>query len=312
MAVLNPPSALPGLARVIVNHLLLSRAVYDEERLTALFAPSDLGDGDVTRGVDNTLRACRALGVLVQGPEQRISVSQGVQEAYNGVAFTRDAFRVLLRSSVLDLRRDGDPWLQGEGGRTAGAKDLMRALAWFLNQDALGSSLSWRAQGEGNVQTMQARQLPNTAEEERPIVNDTRWSSFTRWVVALGFAEAATGLGATGLVPLPARAVRDVVQRMSPGSRPIEEFLGALARELPVLPGGSVSDGLRSQLSEDTDPSLRLGGLSSGIAQSLLILEDEGLLTMSYGADAAVARTLFEDGDSRQVSSITLGPSVPA
>jgi hypothetical protein len=311
MAVLNPPSALPGLARAIVNHLLLSRAAYDEERLTALFAPADLGEGDVARGVDNTLRACRALGVLVQGPEQRISVSQVVQEAYCGAAFTRDPFRVLLRSSVLDLRRDGDPWLQGEG-RTAGAKDLMRALAWFLNQDALGSPLSWRAQGAGNVQTMQARQLPNTAEEERPIVNDTRWSSFTRWVVALGFAEAATALGSTGLVPLPVRAVRDVVQRMPAGSRPIEEFLGALARDLPVLPGGSVSEGLRAQLSEDTDPSRRLGGLPSGVAQSLLILEDEGLLTMSYGADAAVARTLFEDGDSRQVSSITLGVGVSA
>src|SRR4051794_276957 len=104
MAVLNPPSALPGLARVIVNHLLASRATYDEERLTALFAPADLGEGDVTRGVDNTLRACRALGLLVQASGQQISVSQGVQEASGGVAFTREAFRVLLRSSVLDLR----------------------------------------------------------------------------------------------------------------------------------------------------------------------------------------------------------------
>ncbi len=311
MAVLNPPSALPGLARSIVNHLLLSRAAYDESRLTALFAPVVLGEGDVTRGVDNTLRACRALGVLVQGEEQRIAVSGWVQETAEGSAFTRDSFRVLLRSSVLDLRRDGDPWLQGEG-RTAGAKDLTRALAWFLNQDALGSPLAWRAQGEGNVQTMQARQMADTPEEERPIVNDTRWSSFTRWVVALGFADSATASGSTGLVPLPVRAVRDIVLGMSAGTRPVDEFLSALTRELPVLPGGSVSDGLRRLVSEETDPSARGGGLSSGVAQSLLILEDEGLLTMSYGADAAVARTLFEDGDSRQVSSIAVASGVTA
>lgn len=311
MAVLNPPSALPGLARAIVNHLLVSRATYDEERLTALFAPADLDEGDVTRGVDNTLRACRALGVLVTGQEQRIAVSPSIQEASRGVAFTRDTFRVLLRSSVLDLGRDGDPWLQGEG-RTAGAKDLMRALAWFLNQDALGPPLSWRMQGEGNVQTMQDRQLPNAAEEDRPILNDTRWGSFSRWVVALGFAEAATASGGTGLVPLPARAIRDAVKRMSPGPRPVEDFLAALGREVPVLPGGSVGEGMRAQFSEHPDPSARRGGLASGVAQSLLILEDESLLTMSYGADAVATRTLFEDGDSRQVSSVTVSEGVAA
>ena len=301
MAVLNPPSALPGLARSIVNHLLTSRAAYDEARLTALFAPRDLGEGDVTRGVDNTLKACRAIGVLEQGEEQRVLVSARVQQAAVNTAFTRDAFRVLLQKSVFDMARDGDPWRQGEG-RTTGAKDLVRALAWFLSQDALGPPMSWNA----NVQTMQARQMPGTPEEDRPLVNDTRWSSFTRWVTALGFAEAATATGGTGLVPLPARAVRDVVTAMSPGQRPIDDFLDALARELPVLPGGAASDGLRQLLSEEPDPSARDGGIHSVVAQALLMLEDEGLLTMSYGADAPVARTLVEDGDSRQVSSVNV------
>ncbi len=311
MAVLNPPSALPGLARAIVNHLLVSRAVYDEARLTALFAPADLWEGDVTRGVDNTLKACRALGILVQSRESGVAVSDMVQEASRGVAFTRATFRVLLRSAVLDLSRDGDPWLLGEG-RTTGAKDLMRALSWFLNQDALGPPLSWRIQGEGNVQTLQDAQLPNLPDEDRPILNDTRWGSFSRWVVALGFAEAATASAGTGLVPLPALSIRDAVKAMSPGARPVEEFLSALVRELPVLPGGSVAEGLRVQFGEDPDPSLRKGGLASGVSQSLLLLEDEGLLTMSYGADAVATRTLFEDGDSRQVSSVTVGGGVAA
>lgn len=309
MAVLNPPSALPGLARAIVNHLLVSRAAYDEERLTALFAPPDLWEGDVTRGVDNTLKACRALGVVVQNRESGLSVSDAVREASRGGAFTREAFRVLLRSAVLDLSRDGDPWLQGDG-RTTGAKDLMRALAWFLNQDALGPPLSWLTQGEGNVQTMQDQQLPDLPDEDRPILNDTRWSSFSRWVVPLGFADAATASAGTGLVPLPVLAIRDAVKRMSPGTRPVEAFLASLVRELPVLPGGAVAEGLRVQFGEDPDPSVRRGGLASGVAQSLLILEDEGLLTMSYGADADASRTLFEDGDSRQVSSVTVGEGV--
>lgn len=311
MAVLNPPSALPGLARAIVNHLLVSRATYDEARLTELFAPADLWEGEVTRGVDNTLRAARAIGILVQSRDHGISVSDAVQKASQGGAFTRDTFRVLLRSVVLDLSRDGDPWLQGEG-RTTGAKDLMRALAWFLNQDALGPPLSWLTQGEGNVQKMQDQQLPNVPDEDRPILNDTRWGAFSRWVVPLGFAEAATATAGTGLVPLPALAIRDAVERMSPGPRPVEDFLAALVRELPVLPGGSVGEGMRVQFSEDPDPSARRGGLASGVAQSLLILEDEGLLAMSYGADAVASRTLFEDGDSRQVSSVTVGGSVAA
>ncbi len=311
MAVLNPPSALPGLGRSIVNHLLTSRATYDEARLTALFAPAALGEGDVTRGVDNTLRACRAIGILVQGEGQRILVSTRVQEAANGTAFTRDRFRALLRSSVFDLSRDGDPWMPGEG-RTSGGKDLTRALAWFLSQDALGPPLSWRAQGEGNVQVMQGRQMVNTPDEDRPIVNDTRWSSFTRWVVALGLAEAATAAASTGLVPLPVRAVRDVVVAMAPGVRPVDDFLSVLTRELPVLPGGSVSDGMRNLLSEQADESARVGGLSSCLAQSLLLLEDEGLLVMSYGADAPVARTIFEDGGSRQISSVEVASGTAA
>ena len=313
MAVLNPPSALPGLARSITNYLLTSRAVYDEVRLTALFAPPGISDGgDRTRGVDNTLKAGRAIGLITQERSGPVTVSEVVKVWSKGSPFTREEFRQVLRKLVLDMKRDGDPWTGDIEARTAGARDLSRALSWFLAQDALGPALSWSGIDQYSAQWLQSQQLRHLPDQDRPIVNDTRWGAFSRWAVALGFAEPAAvharpaiGPATTvlvGLVPLPLRAIRDVVCLMETGRRPVAAFLDELTAALPVLDGGMVRRGLGEMLEEDPDPGVRGNAVDTSISQSLLILEDEGHLKLTYGADAEARVFTDPEGDKRVTS----------
>ena len=192
MAVLNPPSALPGLARSITNHLLGSRASYTEDRLIALFAPPGISDiQDPTRGVDNTLKAARAIGLLLEDASGVLKVPDAVKIEAKGNAFTRAEFRGVLRRLVLDTKRDGDPWAGETGTRTwtTGARDLSRALSWFLAQDAFGAPLSWTGKDHNSAEDLQSRQLHHLRKEDRPFSNDTRWGAFGRWAMALGLTE---------------------------------------------------------------------------------------------------------------------------
>ncbi|MFG1828651.1 protein DpdG [Micromonospora chersina] len=303
MAVLNPPSALPGLARSITNHLIKSRASYDVERITALFAPSGISNSpDRTRGVDNTLRAARAIGLIMQDSSGTLTVPEDVAARSSGGGLTREEFRQVLRRAALNLRRDGNPWAGDIEARTAGARDLSRALSWFLAQDALGPALSWRGKGRHSVELLQSEQLRHLADEERPFSNDTRWGAFGRWALALGLAEPAIAEAGGGLVPLPLRAVRDVVLRMQPGKRPIGAFLTELATELPVLEGGVARAGLRALLGEDPDPGIRNESVDTSVSQSMLVLEEEQVLELTYGSDAD-ARVLG-DPEGRKVSNV--------
>jgi hypothetical protein len=301
MAVLNPPSALPGLARSITNHLLTDPSSYDEERLTALFAPRGISDiQDPTRGVDNTLKAARAIGLITQQPSGIVEVSGVVKARAKGKAFTRNEFRQVLRQMALDVKRDGNPWAGDLEARTAGARDLSRAASWFLSQDALGPALSWAGKDIHSVQELQSNQLRHISDDERPVGNNTRWESFARWALALGLAEATAPYT---LVPLPLRAVRDVVERMVSGVRPVVTFLNEISTELPVVDGGVSRAGLRALLDEDSDPGVRANAVDTSISQSLLILEDEGRVKLIYGADAE-ARVFTDPEGDRKVSGV--------
>lgn len=307
MAVLNPPGALPGLARSIVNHLLLTRATYDVPRLTALFAPAGINTSkDWTRGVDNTLSAARAIGLIEASRGEEVALPETVQNKAEGRSFTRAAFRRLLRELVLDVRRDGDPWAVDDEARTAGARDLNRALSWFLAQDALGPALTWTGPDEHNAERLQSTQLRHLPVEDRPIVNDTRWGAFGRWVLAMGLAAPAPMRGAdTGIVPLPLDAIRDIALRMERRKWPVAEFLDALAVALPVVDGGVFRDGLRNVLSEESDPGVRAHAVDSSIAQAVLLLEDERCLDLTYGSDAE-ARVFMDPAGDRKVINVEI------
>lgn len=305
MAVLNPPGALPGLARSMTNHLLTSRASYDVDRLTQLFAPEGLSDSpDWTRGVGNTLQAAKAIGLLNLERGGTVTVSESASEQTEGRPFSRSSFHRLLRDLVLDMQRDGDPWSTEQEARTAGARDLARALSWFLAQDALRPALSWGGQDDHSVQALQSEQLRHIPDDERPFVNDTRWGAFSRWAVALGFVEPApVTTGGIGLVPLPLGAIWDVVARMEHRVWPVGAFLQALADSLPVLDGGLVRAGLRRIMAEEADPGVRAYAVDTSISQVVLMLEDEGMVTLSYGSDAE-ACTFSDTESDRKVTNV--------
>ena len=88
----------------------------------------------------------------------------------------------LLRRAVLGQAQNTG--LDGSDDQTrtkdAGAKDLVRALAWFLTLDA------FTPLGLDEVTQLQESAFP--ARLGNPIVNDVRWSRFVYWAPALGFA----------------------------------------------------------------------------------------------------------------------------
>ena len=184
---------------------------------------------------------------------------------------------------VFDLARDGDPWAVAEDDAvTRGARDLTRALSWFLAQDAQGEPLSWTS----NVQQLQATQFQTIDRDRWAIRNDERWGPLTRWAPALGLASPSVARSRQGLVPLPTIAIADSLEELPATRMPIFEFLDALAQKLPVLPGGLIRSGLVSRLGSDPDPGIQAHAVDSSVAQVLRILEARGRLSFESFADA--------------------------
>lgn len=282
MAVLNPPRALPGLGRAIVNFLIESRATWTESELIKAFKPTGLNDAKTAfEGVTNTVSAFRAIGIIETDSRGAISVSSGVLSA--GTQFGRNDFRRLTLKHVLDLSRDGDPWTIGdEDAQTRGARDLTRALSWFLAQNALGAPLSWT----NNVQRLQHDQFGTSNNSEWPFQNSARWGPFERWAIALGFATPSVIRGNSALIPLPTLPIADAIGEMSPGSIPVQDFLNDLGQRLPVLSGGVIRKGLLRQLNIDPDPGIQGNAVDTSVAQVLRLLETRGDLSFENMADA--------------------------
>jgi len=282
LAVLNPPRVLPGLGRAIVNFLIESRSCWDEAGLLDVFKPAGVNeDTTAADGVKNTLSAFRAIGMLKSDPQGDITVARSVTE--HGSGFDRTTFRRLMLAHVLDIGRDDDSWTVGEGeASTSGARDLTRALSWFLAQDALGGPLSWT----DNIQKSQSEQFRTNQNDKWAITNDTRWGAFLRWAPALGLAVPSVVRAKQGLVPLPTVAVSDVVAAMPATRLPIQEFLSGLAQKLPVLPGGVIRKGLVDRLGKDPDPGIQANAVDTSIAQVLRLLEARKRLTFESLADA--------------------------
>lgn len=299
MAVLNPPRSLPGLGRAMVNFLLESRSSWNEPQLIEELKPPGVNTGGSTEGIEDTLKAFRAIGMLESNADGSITVSDSV--TVHGSNFGRDEFRRITLSHVLDLSRDGNPWAVGDGeASTSGARDLTRALSWFLAQDALGAPLSWNE----NVQRLQAVQFGAGPEVHRPFANDTRWGAFTRWTLALGLAVPSVVRGKSGLVPLPTVAVADVVAAMPAVRMPIQQFLSVLAQQLPMLPGGVIRTGLIDRLGSDPDPGTQANVVDTSVAQVLKILQLRGQLTFESLADAdGVQLSRFDQG---RITHVTL------
>ncbi|MEU5861641.1 protein DpdG [Nonomuraea sp. NPDC047529] len=295
MAVLNPPRSLPGLGRAVINFLIESRRLWTEEELIEAFKPPGLNDSSTAPdGIKNTLLAFRTIGML--------SLDSGVitltdTATNSGTTLSPAKFRRALQIHALNLDRDGDPWRTVPGeGHTSGARDLARALSWFLAQDAIGRPLSWT----DNVQTLQQAQFPGQSNETWAITNDTRWGAFGRWALALGMASPSPVRAKPGLVPLPIVAIDDVLDELPAGQIPVGDFLNRLATKLPVLHGGLVRTSLATSLTGgDPDPGITQDCVDSSVGQALRVLEDRGRLVFDTLPDADGVRLSRFDSSRR-------------
>ncbi|MEV6416169.1 protein DpdG [Kribbella sp. NPDC051718] len=303
MAVLNPPRALPGLGRTIINLLLESQRSWDEDALLDVFKPSGLNE-DITaqHGVKNTILALRSIGLLTI--EDGLTPSEAVLKHSSGHVLSRTSFRRLLQIQVLDTDRDGDPWQIRDGeGNTSGARDITRALSWFLAQDALGGSLTWTA-SSAPVQTLQLTQFPSNDNETWALTNDTRWGAFSRWAPALGLVSPSLVQKKPGLIPLPTTAIDDVLDELPAGRIPINQFLTQLALALPVLHGSVARTSLAALLGTDPDPGVAASCADSSVGQALRILADRGRVTFETLADAEGVR--LSRYDEARITHVTL------
>jgi hypothetical protein len=247
------------------------------------FKPPGLNEGITAHeGVTNTLSAFRTIGMLSVDKNGVVTVTDTV--AKGGTTLTPAKFRRALQIHALDLDRDGDPWQTRPGeAHTNGARDLARALSWFLAQDALGCPLLWT----GNVQTLQQAQFPIQDNETWAITNDTRWGALSRWAMALGLASPSLVQKKPGLVPLPTVAINDVLDELPAGQTAIDDFLARLTNKLPVLYGGLVRTSLAESLpSGDPDPGVKEDCADSSVGQALRVLEGRGRLVFDTLPDA--------------------------
>ncbi len=341
MALLNPPQTLPPVMFLIYRYLLLCAEKQTEgvATLLSLLAPPSLrnwqsaddddddddeagskdvakhnADGKEQRVVRFAFNALRELGIIDEIDGDRVRLSPELPAVSLNPKATERHFRCLVRDRVLDLRANADLWLEPNDPRPIGPRDLTRALAWVLAQDVFQPLCSWKDSSDHSVARLQQRQLGN---EQRGWVfsNDTRWMTFSRWAVYLGFAWRL-GVPKAGqlpaqvlLVPDPTEAVRDILPRLVPsiGAKvPLPEFLARLAKELPVLDGGPHRDAVLDRVDRAYITLPRDGELSAVLSHALLRLQDEEFLTLLNESDTDKRLFQIESGEPRPFSHIRI------
>lgn len=306
MTIINAIGSLPGLGRLMLNRVICSGKTERAELFDYLL-PGPVRSGDKPfSNLDGTLTALKDAG-LFQEKDGSISTQRNVNEFAGGNPLTPQRFRRLLQRSIFGSI--DDPWIMTAGDTlTTGAKDLNRTLSWFLAQNVL-STFTWEGKARGflSADLVQRNQLLH-AESLRPFSNDARWGTFTRWSVAVGMAEPA--LSGTGLHPDATVAIRDVTQEMTPGNHSIDEFLGVLTKQLPVISGGVLHSSFLNHAQSNPDPDGAAGLLDTTIAQAILCLEEEELVTiMPIQADAS-SRTIGLGPTRRRVTHIRVNETV--
>lgn len=234
MALINVGASLPSYVWAVARFLLSTGGQYPADGARELLCPTTLRPGD-TATFNDAIGTLKDLALITdEGGELRLSpAAQGLSP--DDVA----GFCDLLRRAVLGQAQNTG--LDGSGDQTrtkdAGAKDLVRALAWFLTLDA------FTPLGLDDVVQLQESAFP--ARLGNPIVNDVRWGFFLYWAPALGFAAQSMldkDLGRR-LVPDCTVAVRRTVLAVWPKGERIDatDAIDRIIDELPVLPGGRYS-----------------------------------------------------------------------
>ncbi len=234
MALINEGASVPSYVWAVVRFLLSAGGQYPADRARDLLCPATLLPGD-TATFSDAVGTLKDLA-LATDDDGELSLSPAARElSPDDVA----GFSDLLRRAVLGQAQNAG--LDGSGDqivtKDAGAKDLVRALAWFLTLDA------FTPLGLDDVTQLQESAFP--VQLGKAIVNGVRWGRFVYWAPALGFAAQSLldkDLGRR-LVPDCTVAVRRTVLAVWPKGERIDaaDAIDRIIEELPVLPGGRYS-----------------------------------------------------------------------
>jgi hypothetical protein len=255
------PDIVPAMAEAIHRQLVAARSGrLAIESLAANVVPAGLSKGEIgAKYFGDTVRELASIGVIeVEDGHARL----GGARDETGVA---GAMPRLVRARAMAAERDTDLWEKDDAGSLMllGARDLVRALAWFLSLNVLHGPFTF------NKEANPLAQLQEDHTGERLIFNEDRWRPFVRWARYLGFMRdvpfySGSGRSEPGVVPDPTDAVADVLTRCVSGGdpMPLSALLPALATELPVLDGGIYRNAVHQRgapaSDADVSPSLTL------------------------------------------------------
>jgi len=302
MALLDPPQILPNVAAVLLRTLRgMDGQEATRDDLEKVVAPAALQRGERasaspgSRGFEDTLRACVVIG-LFERDDDVVRLHPALPEAVRDRRREPDVPR-LLRDLVLTEQLNFSLWESN-----VGARDLTRALAWYLAQDPLRPPAGWNE--PDGVDLVQERQF--TASEQ-VFSNDTRWGAFARWAAFLGFVVRVPREGRTVLIPDPTAAIRDVAPPLLGSERvEVNSFVEELARALPVFDGGEYRRAVEARMRPDV-VTASSDQLSPSLAHALLRLRDERVLVIEDLADAPMKMRLPDGfGPERTVTHVSL------
>ncbi|HUP86877.1 MAG TPA: protein DpdG [Acidimicrobiales bacterium] len=302
MALLNPPQILPNVA-VVLFRALRSADNYEltREDLERTVAPAALprGEGAATgpgsKGLDDTLNACVVIKMFEREGES-VRLHPELPDDVRDRRREPD-LRRLIRRLVLREELNFGLW-----DSTEGARDLTRALAWYLAQDPLRAPGAWNE--PHGVDIVQERQF---GAGERVFSNDTRWGAFDRWASFLGFGVHIPRDNKNVLLPDPTGAVRDVLTEVLTATRqevaPVVEELG---RRIPVLDSGTYRREVEDRMRPDAVIA-SADSISPSLTHALLRLRDERALVLEDLADAPMKMRLPEGyGPERTITHLSL------
>ena len=207
MALLNPPQILPAVARVLFRALQAADGFgLPRAELARSVAPSTLprgegtATGDGSKGFDDTLTACLTIGLFDRDGDM-IRLHFELPDHARDRRQRDHHFRAMVRDLVLREALNYGLWDSSEE-----ARDLTRALAWYLAQNPLRPPAPWNE--PNGVDVAQERQF---GAGERVFSNDTRWGAFDRWATFLGFGHHLPRDAKTVLIPDPTEVIRHVL-----------------------------------------------------------------------------------------------------
>lgn len=287
-------TASAGALYVICRHITALGTAVSPDDLRAGLRPlqeqqaSDRGSDRSTDALATSLRVGQGLGALTEQAGAGWSVDPAIAVGLTGAVddwawFRADLLRRINSEAVASIERGEKP------------SDLVLAMAWFMQQDALvplGSAF-----GQGAEKTIGELQYSD-GKLVKAVETKEQWLAFRRWAIALGLARNVETPGAKVIVADASTAIADQFPVL-PASDRAEDWLAQLVGFLPILGASKVLAALPT-------PRAGWGEIAPALALGLLKLEKAGVITMAGSDDGRGIVAVGLGGETRQVGIITV------